>query len=109
MRRFSEAGDVERARRMVDESQGTSQCYFLATQHCNEAVKHLKLGGSGGSNGGGGVSGGAFGDVFGGSGVNGAVNGSVNSGGSSGGGGFEASAARNSLIRITKNIVSRTK
>lgn len=169
MRRFSEDGDVESAREMVNQSQGVQQTLFLATQHCKEAIRHLAVverdgvGGSGGVcrqeefdgrvgsvvvdggvdgvqiNGGVGLDAGSFssdlkkksshsslglcgmevdglvddGRVVGGLDKEGRVIEGLENGGRVGDGGrgvgFEASAARNSLIRMTQGIISRTK
>lgn len=39
MRRFQEAGDVQRALELVHQSDGLEQTMFLAKQHCQEAIK----------------------------------------------------------------------
>ncbi|KAK3859078.1 hypothetical protein Pcinc_034771 [Petrolisthes cinctipes] len=39
MRRFQEAGDVQRALELVHQSDGIEQTMFLARQHCQEAIK----------------------------------------------------------------------
>lgn len=39
MRRFQEAGDVQRALELVHKSDGLEQTMFLAKQHCQEAIK----------------------------------------------------------------------
>ncbi|XP_002738102.1 all trans-polyprenyl-diphosphate synthase PDSS1-like [Saccoglossus kowalevskii] len=41
MRRFSEPGDVEKARRLVAETDGIQQTRYLAQQYCNEAIKQI--------------------------------------------------------------------
>lgn len=42
MRRFSEDGDVERARYLVTKSEGIEQTRLLATEHTKEAIRHLR-------------------------------------------------------------------
>lgn len=39
MRRFQEAGDVEKAFELVHKSQGLEQTRFLAKKHCLEAAR----------------------------------------------------------------------
>ena len=43
MRRFEEPGDVVRAFELVHESNGLDQTKFLATKHCNEAIKYANM------------------------------------------------------------------
>lgn len=43
MRRFSEQGDVEMARKLVAKSNGVSETRQLAEQHCQEAIQQIKL------------------------------------------------------------------
>jgi decaprenyl-diphosphate synthase subunit 1 len=43
MRRFQEAGDVEKAFELVHKSQGLEQTRFLAKKHCLQAVKQANM------------------------------------------------------------------